>query len=195
MNTILNSIRNTDIYLLDQILKGRYHSAERILDAGTGNGRNLPWFFEEGCEVHAVDLNEQAIHDLNIRFPKGDFQVASVAKLPYRTAFFEHIICCAVLHFAENEAHFHQMFAELIRVMRPGGSLFIRMASNIGFEDRIVPLGNGRYRIPDGSERFLLTRTLLQGLVQSHGLELLEPVKTVNVSDLRAMTTLVVSGF
>ena len=37
-----------DIYLIDQILKGRYLPGELILDAGAGGGRNLNWFFDQG---------------------------------------------------------------------------------------------------------------------------------------------------
>ena len=34
-------IGNTDIYLIDQIMKNRYNQQDKILDAGCGNGRNL----------------------------------------------------------------------------------------------------------------------------------------------------------
>ena len=34
----LNHIINTDIYLIDQILKGRYNGGGKLLDAGCGGG-------------------------------------------------------------------------------------------------------------------------------------------------------------
>ena len=37
-----------DIYLFDQLLKGRISPGMRILDAGCGSGRNLVYFLREG---------------------------------------------------------------------------------------------------------------------------------------------------
>ena len=48
-----------DIYLFDQVLKGRFHPGMRILDAGCGTGRNLNWFLRSGYDVHAVDEDEE----------------------------------------------------------------------------------------------------------------------------------------
>jgi len=83
------------------------------------------------------------------------------------------------------------MFAELIRVLRRGGSLFIRMTSDIGIENLVHPLGDGVYIIPDGSTRFLLTKQILANLTRQHPVKMLEPLKTVNVNDERCMSTLV----
>ena len=83
------------------------------------------------------------------------------------------------------------MLAEMVRVLKTGGSLFIRMASNIGIEDKVVPVKDAVYLIPDGSNRFLLTRQLLAGVLQRHPLFFIEPFKTVNVDDKRCMSTLI----
>lgn len=40
-----------DIYLLDQIMKGRYDKEDIILDAGCGEGRNLRWFVEMDHDI------------------------------------------------------------------------------------------------------------------------------------------------
>lgn len=185
---------NTDIYLLDQILKNRYAPPQTILDAGAGAGRNLHWFVQSGFEVYGTDRDPAAVAALQQQYPEvaaDRFRVAPVEALPYADAFFHHIICCAVLHFAENEAHFGQMFGELARVLRPGGSLFIRVATDVGIAEKMIPLGNGRYTMPDGTDRFLLTRPALDSLLRQHDLRLLEPFKTVLVDDLRSMAVLV----
>jgi len=44
-----------DIYLFDQLLRGRISPGMRILDAGCGHGRNLVYFFREGYELFGVD--------------------------------------------------------------------------------------------------------------------------------------------
>ena len=51
------------------------------------------------------------------------------------------------------------------------------------------PLGGGRYHLPDGSDRFLVTEALLAGLAAELGGTPLEPLKTVNVENQRCMTT------
>jgi hypothetical protein len=65
------------------------------------------------------------------------------------------------------------------------------MTSDIGIEDKVQPAGDGVYDIPDGSRRFLLTRDLLADVMRKNGLSFLEPLKTVNVNDIRCMSTVV----
>lgn len=185
---------NTDIYLLDQIMKGRYAPAGRILDAGAGAGRNLHWFVQNGFSVFGTDRDAAAVAALKRNYPgvpEAHFQLAPVEILPFSDAFFDHVICCAVLHFATTTAHFSQMFGELLRVLRPGGSLFVRVATDIGLADKMVSLGNGRYRMPDGTDRYLLTKPMINAVANEQRLIWLEPLKVVNVNDLRAMATLV----
>ena len=194
MHPLSHLLGNTDIYLLDQILKNRYSPPQTMLDAGAGAGRNLHWFAQQGFAVYGTDRDPAAAEALRKNYPgvpADRFQTAPVESMPFPDAFFEHIICCAVLHFAENEAHFGLMFAELVRVLKPGGSLFIRVATDVGLAEKMLPLGNGRFRMPDGTDRFLLTRPALESLLRQHELLVLEPFKTVLVDDLRSMAVLV----
>jgi tellurite methyltransferase len=186
----------TDIYLIDQLLKGRYRAKDIILDAGCGYGRNLHWFLGNNSIIYGVDQDENAIDDLKGKHPgvPGErFRCASLTELPFEDKFFHHVICSAVLHFAKNTLQFQQMMAHLVRVLKPGGSLFIRMTSDIGIEDKVHPLGEGVYAIPDGSRRFLLTRSLLADTMEKNKLSFMEPLKTVNVNDIRCMSTLVLT--
>ena len=194
MNSLATHIGNTDIYLIDQIVKDRYQAGERILDAGCREGRNLHWFYKQGFDIWGIDTAVEAIALIQTAYPKAasQFSVQDIAALQSKDEFFDHIICAAVLHFATDEVHFKQCFSELIRVLKTGGSLFIRMASTIGNPAHFTAIGNGRYLLADESERFLLTPTLLESLQQTHNFKLLEPIKTTNVHDLRYMTTLVI---
>lgn len=188
---------NTDIYLLDQILKNRYTPSDIILDAGAGSGRNLHWFVQNSFSAFGTDRDPKAVAELKRRYPglpEDRFQVAPVEKMPFKNDFFDHVLCCAVLHFAENDAHFEAMFAEIIRVLKPGGSVFLRVATDIGIADKMKPLGNGRYAMPDGTDRFLVTRNLLDQMVEQHALTWLEPLKIVNVNDLRCMTVIMLQN-
>jgi hypothetical protein len=78
------------------------------------------------------------------------------------------------------------------RLLDVGGFLFCRLASVIGIESQVRPLGKGRYVLPDGSERYLVTESRLVDLAAQLGGELLDPLKTTIVQNQRAMTTWVV---
>jgi ubiquinone/menaquinone biosynthesis C-methylase UbiE len=189
-------IGTTDIYLLDQIVKSRYTYGESILDAGCGNGRNMHWFYNSDFDIWGVDKDPRSIKQVKELYPKlsNNIKIAELTQLPFRDDYFDHIICSAVLHFALNKKQFQAMFSELVRVLKPGGSIFIRVASNIGIEDKISLIENGVYKLGDGTDRFLLTRELLQELMESHSLSFLEPLKTTNVNDLRCMSTLMLQN-
>lgn len=195
MNSLTDLIGGTDIYLLDQILKGRYGASGLILDAGAGGGRNLRWFVRQGFQVRGTDLDPEAVEYLRRNYPDlpaDSFQAVPVEALPFPDAHFDHVICSAVLHFARDPEHFEAMFAELVRVLKPGGSLFARVATDVGLADKMMPLGHGRFTMPDGSDRFLLTRAMLEAQLKQHRLRLLEPFKTVLVDELRSMAVLVI---
>jgi len=187
---------NIDIYLFDQLLKGRITKNMRILDAGCGSGRNLVYFLRNGYTVYAVDRSEDAIRavrefgaTLAPDWSEEQARVEAVERMSFAPESFDFVMSNAVLHFAEDEAHFLQMIEELWRVLIPGGMLFIRLASSIGIEDRIKLLGNQRYLLPDGSTRFLVNEeTMLETTAALKG-TLFEPIKTVNVAGLRCMST------
>ena len=130
-----------DIYLFDRLLRGNITPAMRVLDAGTGFGRNLVSLIQEGCEVFAADMDAQAVDHvrrLAISFgnssPTENFRAAAVEQMPLVDAVADVVICSAVLHFAGNKAHFEAMLVELWRTLRRGGLLFCRLTSCIGMD-------------------------------------------------------------
>lgn len=187
---------NIDIYLFDQLLKGRITKDMRILDAGCGSGRNLVYFLRNGYTIHAVDRSVEAIRavrqlgaTLAPDWSEEQARVEAVERMSFAPGSFDFVISNAVLHFAEAEAHFQQMMEELWRVLAPGGMLFIRLASSICIEDRIKPLGNQRYLLPDGSTRFLVNEEMMLETTAALNGTLFEPIKTVNVAGQRCMST------
>ncbi len=187
---------NIDIYLFDQILKGRFNPSMRILDAGCGGGRNLIYFLRNNYEVFGTDQNDEAIQYIRLLAksisPKSladNFQISCVEKMPFVDDFFDLVISNAVLHFAENETQFDQMLVEMWRVLKPHGILFVRLASDIGIEHLVEKIVERRFLLPDGSERFVVNeKMLIDKAIELNG-DLLEPVKTTNVQNLRCMTT------
>ena len=193
-HSIKDIIGDTDIYLVDQILKDRYKLSDTILDAGCGAGRNMYWFLQNNINIYGIDSNEETIRVLKNRYPlltAERLQTSLIEKMPFENDYFDHILSSAVLHFATTTMHFQNMITEMVRVLKPRGTLFIRMTSDIGIEDKVQLKSDGVYAIPDGSIRFLLTRRLLSTLLKNYQLFFIEPLKTVNVDDVRCMSTLV----
>jgi len=185
-----NLLGQVDIYVIDQILKNRYLPQDIILDAGCGEGRNLKWFYANDFPIYGIDADSQRLDEARLSYPKAasNLILGELDALPYEKNKFNHIICSAVLHFAQSEKHFFAMFSELIRVLKHNGTLFIRMASNIGLD------GNAPYLTESKTNRpgtYFLKRETIVSLLEQYSLELIEPIKTTNVQDERAMTTLV----
>ncbi len=191
-NKLNDLLQKIDIYLLDQILKGSISFGMKILDAGCGSGRNCNYLLEQGFDVIGIDIDSNNIKLLQEKYSKNRFFISKIETVSFTKASFDYIICNAVLHFAKNEAHFLQMFDSLFHLLQPNGTLFIRMTSNIGIENRVVPIKDGVYKIPDGSIRFLLTRELFQKLKNRYPFTMVTPLKTVNVADVRCMTTMII---
>jgi tellurite methyltransferase len=184
-----------DIYLFDQLLRGRITPGMRILDAGCGSGRNLIYFFREGYELFGVDADPRAIdsvHRLAPSLPAANFRVEPVEQMSFPDAFADVVLSSAVLHFARDDNHFLAMLRGTWRVLKPGGLLFCRLASSIGMEQRMHPIGGRRFLLPDGSERYLVDETLLLQLTGELGGTLADPLKTTVVQNQRCMTTWVV---
>ena len=215
-----------DIYIFDQMLKGRFVPEMRVLDAGCGPGRNLIYFLRSGFEVFGVDESSQAIARvrelaavLAPHLPKENFWVGSIERLDADygdqrdqhanaggtevltdrkqqtpdsrngAAKFDVVLSSAVLHFAKHEEQWRKMVEEMWRVLNPGGIFFARLASTIGMEGQVRLIGGRRYRLPDGSDRFLVDAEMLRRVTAELGGEFVEPIKTTVVEGMRAMTT------
>jgi tellurite methyltransferase len=185
-----------DIYLFDQLLRGRIRLGMRIFDAGCGQGRNLVYLLREGFEVFGADGNEQAIAavrhlaaSLAPSLPADNFRVESIETNSFPEAFADIVISSAVLHFARDDAHFNAMLRGTWRVLKPGGLFFCRLASSIGIEQQVKQIAGRRHKLPDGSERYLVDEALLIALTNELGGHLEDPLKTTVVQNQRSMTT------
>ena len=198
MSGLQEQFGDIDIYLFDQLLRGRIARGMRIFDAGCGGGRNLVFLLREGYEVFGVDADAGSVlavrrlaATLAPHLPADNFRVEPIERMTFPDGFADVVLSSAVLHFAADDDQFAAMLAGTWRVLKPGGLLFCRLASSIGIEDR-VRVVRGRCRLPDGSDRYLVDQTHLLALTHDLGGELLDPIKTTIVQDQRAMTTCVV---
>ena len=199
MTDLQTQFGGIDIYLFDQLLRGRIPPALTVLDAGCGMGRNLVYFLRTGYRVLGADADPRAIAavrrlaaELAPATPRDAFRAEPVEAMSFEDGAADVVISSAVLHFARDEAHFWSMLRGTWRVLRPGGMLFCRLAGLAGQEGAAHALGGGRYALPDGSERFLTDEPLLRAATRTLGGELLDPLKTTVVHGQRSMTTWVV---
>jgi len=168
-----------DIYLFDQILRGRITPGSRILDAGCGSGRNLVYFLRnihnENYEVYGADSDLQAVAavrrlaaSLAPDLPADNFRLDPVEAMSFPDAFADLVISSAILHFASSDEQFEAMLN--------GGHL-------------IQPVSGRRHLLPDGSVRYLVDEALLLQSAERLGADLLDPLKTTVVQNQRSMTT------
>ncbi len=195
-----------DIYVFDQLLKGRFDSARRVLDAGCGEGRNLHYLLTTGRECFGIDRTPAAIDEIRALaarlapgLPASNFVTGELDALPWADRHVDVVICSAVLHFARDEAHFDRMVTEMWRVLARGGMFFARLASVYPAAGTPEPRSGSshldagqRVRNPDGSERFVVDEAMLMDRTSRLDGALLDPIKTTVVHGQRAMTTWVV---
>ncbi len=188
-----------DIYLFDQLLRGRITAGTRVLDAGCGSGRNLVYLLRQGFEVfgadsdpHALQATRQLALSIAPRLPADNFRLEAVEAMSFPDGFADVVISSAILHFARSDDQFRAMLQGSWRVLKPGGLLFCRLASSIGIENQIQRLLGRRFQLPDGSERYLVDKALLIKLTEQLGGQLTDPLKTTVVQNQRSMTTWIV---
>lgn len=187
-----------DVYLFDQLLRGRIVSGMKVLDAGCGAGRNLIFLMRAGFDVWAVDESAEAIAavqrlatELAPEVSPSRFRVERVESMSLDTDSMDVVISSAVLHFARDASHWLAMVHEMWRVLAPGGLFFARLATTVG-QPNVKPLGGGRYVMPDGTTRLLVDHERLLDVTRELGGSLVDPLKSTVVHEQRSMGTWVV---
>ena len=110
--------------LIERATSGR--SRPRLLDAGCGTGANLTLFerfgVTFGLELFWTGLTFARERGLS-RLAQG-----SVTHLPYADGSFDVVLSFDVLYCLEDEAE-RAAIAEMVRVLRPGGSVIVNVAA------------------------------------------------------------------
>lgn len=143
------------------------NGAVRVLDAGCGNGSCSARLAEAGFQVWGVDISERAIASAKERYPQAIFCCASLEEqLPFQDGAFDAVYAGDVI---EHIYDTRRMIAELGRVLKPGGMLFVSTPYHGLLKNLSIALLNfEKHFDPTGAHiRFFtkrsLTRLLLEG--------------------------------
>src|SRR5688572_21256771 len=132
MSDLRDQFGDIDIYVFDQLLRGRIAPGMRVLDAGCGGGRNLVYLLRGGYDVAGNDADAGAIAEVRTlaeTLSPGrvhDFRVEPIERTSFADVSFDVVIASAVLHFARDAAHFETMLRQTCRLLTTGGTSFCR---------------------------------------------------------------------
>src|ERR1700683_2445395 len=123
MPTLQQQFGQIDIYLFDQLLRGRITPGMLIFDAGCGSGRNLVYLLREGYQVFGVDSDPHAVAtvrrpaaSLAPYLPPGNFRPESIEQMSSPSACADVVSASAVFHFARDDEGFQAMVRGAWRV-------------------------------------------------------------------------------
>jgi 2-polyprenyl-6-hydroxyphenyl methylase/3-demethylubiquinone-9 3-methyltransferase len=103
-----------------------------VADIGCGAGTQSLIWAELGHRVHAVDVNEPLVDLGRERATRAgfaiDFRVGSATALPWPD---ESVDVCVALELLEHVAEWHICLSEFVRILRPGGALFVTTTNQL----------------------------------------------------------------
>ena len=177
----LQERRSADLAQRVRRLLGPFTGNEAALDAGCGTGSVAFALAPHVAEVVGVDTRvdyldaARANAPENTRFVDGD-----VMELPFGYAEFDLVCCHRVLHHVRRP---ELAVAELARVARPGGKVFI--ADQLGSVDPLVSYEMDRFEsLRDATHERLLPEADIRGYLDANDLLLLSSEVTREKVDL-----------
>ncbi len=135
----------------------------RGLDAGCGQGWYVARMRELGFDVDGVDTSEGQVAAArrHVEHP-AIVREGSVLDIPAADAAYDFAYCINVLHHLPSEVEQRAAFAELLRVLKPGGLLFVHEINtrNVLFRFYMGYVFPSLNCIDEGTERWLLPHRL-----------------------------------
>jgi ubiquinone/menaquinone biosynthesis C-methylase UbiE/uncharacterized membrane protein YbhN (UPF0104 family) len=141
----------------------RHGLGRKGLDVGCGQGAYVARMRERGFDVAGIDESAQQVR-LAARNVGSDLIVTrgSVLKIPAPDASYDFVYVINVLHHLSSVEEQHRALAEIFRVTRPGGLLFVHEINtrNILFRFYMGYVFPSLNCIDEGVERWLLPHRL-----------------------------------
>lgn len=119
-------------YHLQPFLDEVARAGKKVLEIGCGMGIDSSELAKRGCELTGIDLTERAIGLARRNFERlklhGEFKTGNAEHLDFPDSHFDCVYSMGVLHHTPDTA---RAIAEVLRVLKPGGSAFIMLYSSI----------------------------------------------------------------
>ncbi|MFF5217027.1 class I SAM-dependent methyltransferase [Micromonospora sp. NPDC000442] len=109
-----------------------------VADVGCGTGRLLPYLAGRGLSPRGVDLSPGMVEVARRDNPGFAYEVADLRELPFEDASLAGVVCWFSLIYLPPEVRAHA-FAELARVVQPGGYLVAAFKDGDGTVHRNAP--------------------------------------------------------
>jgi len=151
-------------------------NVKRILELGSGHGRDTIFFASNGIEVRALDYSEKGVEILNKL--SGEKQLPITAKvfdmkkpLPFADGSFDAVYSHMLFSMRFTKDELRSIFSEIMRVLKPNGFNFFSVRNvKDKFYLKAAKLGDGIYDVNGFQIRFY-TEQELRDLVK--GFEIL----------------------
>jgi ubiquinone/menaquinone biosynthesis C-methylase UbiE len=146
-----------------------------VLDAGCGTGRHMRALAKiPDLKIVGIDKNDKDLDDANrslLEMPDAaahNFSVmkADINKLPFADEAFDCVICSEVL---EHIPHHHNALQELVRVLKPQGTLIISVPRY--YPERICWMISSEYHNEPGGHIRIYKKKHLRKMLASHGIK------------------------
>ncbi len=153
----------------------RVELGEEVLEVGPGPGLTTDWLRPRAKKLTCIEMDFVLANSLRSRTVNTNVIVecGDATAMPFADQTFSGVVCCTVLHHVPSRALQDRLFAEVYRVLRPGGafvgtdgmpSLLMRVfhirdtmllvdpdglpqrLESVGFTDVMVEAGDGRFR-------------------------------------------------
>ena len=154
-------------------LKGKRLEGKRLLDAGTGEGRNLPALAELGAELHACDASRYALNRIKETMKEVHLKYCELSDTSYPENSF-HLV--AMLDVFETLPGIRDVLKEMHRILEMDGYLFVNIPDNSDpiSSTNMIPLEDGGYIYRGKYYYHFYSHSEAMDLLRSSGFEVLE---------------------
>lgn len=173
----LAALERREEYRIMRPYLARLPPGSRILDAGCGLGEWTVFLARKGFDVVGLDISAEIVGKLLARFPECSFVRGDIRRTGFEAGSFD--ACFSWGAFEHFEKGLGECLSEVLRLLRPGGWLFIsvpfqnwrhilRDAGSLAGWDPGFDVHDG-YRQPHRFYQWRLTRPELQRELELHG--------------------------
>ncbi|MGH7728046.1 MAG: class I SAM-dependent methyltransferase [Vulcanimicrobiaceae bacterium] len=107
--------------LYDVLAEHGIVAGSRVLDVACGTGLVTVELYARGCDVLGIDACEPMLERARAHLAHAPFICTVVEETPFRSGRFDAATCAQAFHWFDQG----RSFAELLRIVRPGGTLAI----------------------------------------------------------------------